>query len=374
MSHTLRALFAGLLAGALSGCGWMNDDKGWFVNKTDDYIDVRENRPLQIPEGLDTSRVQDPFPIPPITDRLRPEYYPDTPPRPNAIYANDNRDEVRIQRLGDRLWLVIPEPPTTVWPKVRQFLAENGVGLAWEAPGSGRMDTEWLATDEASYRDVIRQSLREGKETAELTVGQDRLRVRIEPGLRERSTEVHIRHENTEFAAPGPDHLVDLRNAPSHVIAIEQDVLNELGAYIAARVAEQTVSMVAQDIGSGVKSLLDIDADGDPVLRLLLDYERAWATVGQALSRADIEVAEANEQAGVYRITLPENLDIEGQNERGLLRRMFSFGGPDMLDLQLRLAPAANGEYILTALDDEGRALDREFGQQVLVLVREYAS
>jgi hypothetical protein len=85
-------------------------------------------------------------------------------------------------------------------------------------------------------------------------------------------------------------------------------------------------------------------------------------------------VAEANEQAGVYRITLPENLDIEGQNERGLLRRMFSFGGPDMLDLQLRLAPAANGEYILTALDDEGQALDREFGQQVLVLVREYAS
>ncbi|MEQ8485886.1 MAG: outer membrane protein assembly factor BamC [Pseudomonadales bacterium] len=357
----------------LGGCRWMNDDKGIFVNKTDDYIDVQENEPLVIPEGLDTDRVQDPFPVPSITSRLRPEYYPSSPPRPNAIYGSDTRDEVRIQRLGQRLWLVVPEPPTTVWPKVRQFLAENGVALEWEAPNRGRMDTAWLEITDEAYRDVVRQTVRDGKAEADLEGGRDRLRLRIEPGLRERATEVHVRHENDGFAPPGPEELVDLRGTPSHLGNVEQELLNELGAYIAARVAEQTVSMVALDIGSGVKSYLDIDGGGDPVLRLRLDRERAWATVGQSLNRADIDVADADEATGVYRITVPEDLDMEAE-ERGFFRRLFSFGGRDTRDLQLRLTPADNGDFLLTALADDGSAIDREFGQQVLVLIREYAS
>jgi uncharacterized lipoprotein len=114
--------------------------------------------------------------------------------------------------------------------------------------------------------------------------------VRVEPGLRERTSEVHIRYENDAFSPPGADNLVNLRGRVSHDAAIEQSLLNELGAYIAARVAEQTVSMVAQDMGGGVKSFLDRDAEGDPVLRFLVDFERAWATIGQSLVRADIEV------------------------------------------------------------------------------------
>ncbi|MFU8816821.1 MAG: outer membrane protein assembly factor BamC, partial [Pseudomonadales bacterium] len=280
-----------LLAIAVGGgCSLLSEDRGFLVDRSDEYLETSENSALVIPDGLDTARVQDPFPIPVITDRLRPEYYPKRPPRPDAIYGNDNRDEVRIQRLGDRRWLVIPEPPTMVWPKVKQFLAENGIDLEWEAPSEGRLDTRWLAITNEPYRDVIRQVIRDGKQSAELTGGADRLRLRVEPGLRERSTEVHLRYENSEFATPGPERLADLGATPSHLGAVEQEALNELGAYIAARVSEQTVSMVALDIGSGVKSILDIDADGDPLLRLMLDYERAWATVGQSLSRASIEV------------------------------------------------------------------------------------
>lgn len=357
----------------LAGCSWFNDDKGVFVDKSDDYIDTDENEPLDIPEGLDTARVQDPYPIPEITSRLRPEYYPDRPPRPDAIYANDNRDEVRIQRLGDRRWLVVPEAPTTVWPKVKQFLAENGVAVAWESPPDGRLDTQWLEVTDQTYRDIVRQVVREGKELANLSGGEDRLRIRVEPGLRERTSEIHLRHENTGFADPGPELLVDLDTSPSHVSEIEQEALTELGAYIAARVAEQTVSMVAQEIGSGVKSRLDIDSDGDPVLRLLLDRDRAWATVGQSLSRAAIEVANADEQAGVYEIVVPEDLDVEAE-EPGFFGRMFSFGGKDTLTLQLTLEAAADDSFVVSALDGDGQPLDREFSQRVLVLVREYAS
>lgn len=349
----------------------MSDDEGTFVDKTDDYLQVEENKPLTIPTGLDTARVHDPFPIPEITNRLRPEYYPDRPPRPDAIYANDNRDEVRIQRLGERRWLVIPEPPTTVWPKVKQFLAENGVALAWEAPADGRLDTDWLDVD-APSRDVIRAVIREGKESADIHGGQDRLLMRVEPGLRERTCEVHVRYENSEFARPSLQYLIDLENVPSHAAAVEQDTLTELGAYIAARVAEQTVSMVAQEISAGVKSYMAVDTDGDPILQLRLDRDRAWATIGQALVRADIEVTAADEPAGIYQIALPEDLEVEG-GEPGFMSRLFSFGGDDMLDLRLLLHEDGDG-FAVSALGADGEALDRELGQQVLVLIREYAS
>ncbi len=360
--------FAVLLAG---GCSWMSDDEGTFVDRTDDYLQAEENQPLNIPSGLDTARVEDPFPIPEITNRLRPEYYPDRPPRPDAIYANDNRDEVRIQRLGERRWLVIPEPPTTVWPKVKQFLAENGVALAWESPADGRLDTVWLDV-EAPSRDVIRAVIRDGKEAAEIQGGEDRLLMRVEPGLRERTCEVHVRYENSDFATPSLQYLIDLESVPSHASAVEQDTLNELGAYIAARVAEQTVSMVAQDISAGVKSNLAVDADGDPILQLRLDRDRAWATIGQALVRADIEVTASDESNGVYQIALPEDLEVEGDGP-GFMSRLFSFGGDDILNLQLVLQPGGDG-FTVSALDADGEALDRELGQQVLVLIREYAS
>ncbi len=45
-----------------------------------------------------------------------------------------------------------------------------------------------------------------------------------------------------------------------------------------------------------------------------------------------------------------------------------------MRDLQLKLSPADGTGYVLSALDDEGKPLEREFAQQVLVLIREYAS
>jgi outer membrane protein assembly factor BamC len=369
----VRASIAILVLSLLGGCAWLTDNR-FFADRSDDYLEVSENSPLLIPDGLDTARVQDPYPIPQITDRLRPEYYPKRPPRPDAIYASDNREDVRIQRLGDRRWLVIPEPPTVVWPKVRQFLAENGIDLEWEAPSQGRLDTRWLEVRNQAYRDVVRQVIRDGKESAQLTGGEDRLRLRVEPGLRERASEVHIRYENTGFATPGPSGLVDLRETPSHISQVEHDALNELGAYIAARVTETTVSMVALDIGAGVKSYLDIDANGDPLLRLVLDYERAWATVGQSLSRADIDVIDSDERAGIFTISVPQDLNVEA-GEPGLIRRMFSFGrGDNMRDLQLKLEAGREGTYELVALDPSGQRLDREFGQQVLVLLREHAS
>ena len=366
----MRLLFIVAVVFCLTACGWFSDDKGFFVNRSDDYLTVTEGAELQVPADLQTARVADPYPIPDLTTQLNPEFYPGQPPRPDAIYANDNRDEVRIQKLGDRRWLVVPEPPTTVWPKVKQFLAENGVGIATETASQGRIDTQWLNIGARDYRDIIRTMIQEAKQEADVTGGRDRLLIRVESGLRESTSEVHVRYENDSLSTP-QDNLVDLNDMQSLVVEAEVEVLTEIGAYIAARVSEQTVSMVAQEMTNGVKSRLTRNAQGDPVLELNLDYDRAWATIGQALSRAEAEVSDSDQPNGIYYVEISEEL-LTGE-KKGWVKGMFS-GGGDKQQVQLRLTAMDDTDYEVSVLDDSGEPVDREFAQQVLSMLREFSS
>jgi outer membrane protein assembly factor BamC len=366
----MKNVWFSLLLLGLSGCGFMNDDKGIFVNRDDDYLDLDERSSLVVPSDLQSAKVTDPYPIPRVGRQLNPEFYPKGPPRPDAIFASDNRDEVRIQRLGSRAWLVVPEDPTTVWPKVKQFLAENGIRVASEMSEFGRIDTDWMELTEPAYRDIIRTVVREAKEDDGYLEGRDRLLIRVEPGLREETSEVHVRHENDTLGLPSIG-VVDLNAIQSLIPAAEVDVLSEIGAYIAARVAEQTVSMVAQTITADIKSSLERDEMGTPVLELRLDYERAWATVGQALTRAEVVVDDLNQEEGVYHVRIPDNV-LTGE-ERSWLGGILGRGNKGF-ELQLHVDEVADSVYHVNVLDNDSKPVDREFGQDVLAMLREYAS
>ncbi len=365
-----KAIIFVALALLVGGCGWFSDDRGFFVNRSDDYIDAREAPRLVIPDDLGET-LEDPFPIPAVPAQENARFFPGRAPLPDAIYANDNRDAIRIQRLGERIWLVVPEAPTTVWPKIKQFLAENGVGVTSEQPGRGRITTEWLSVGEESYRDVVRNLLKEVKpDSGE----RDRLLLQVEQGLRELTSEVHLRHQSDAAVGSEVDVPAGLDQLTSGLVEVEQRLLNELGTYIAARVAEQTVSMVAQEIAGQVKSELSRDEAGQPILRLYLDEERAWATLSQAIDNAGIEIIETDRQARVQYVRIPDEV-LLGEEKPGFFRRLFSSrGGGNVPEVVLRLSQEEGGHYALSVSDRIGQSVPVEFAQQVLVLVREFSA
>ena len=183
--------------------------------------------------------------------------------------------------LGARAWLAIPEPPTTAWPKIKQFFADNGVAFEFEDPEEGRLNTAWLSLDAQAYRDVVRAAVLDAKQSAGLGQGKDRLLIRVEQGLQPTATEVHLRHDNDQQGSQIGENVAALNAIVSDLNDAESKLLSEIGAYIAARVAESTVSRVAQEIGSGAKTGLVRNAAGQPMLRLFLDRGRAWATLGR---------------------------------------------------------------------------------------------
>jgi len=140
----------------LSGCGrWLNDDKGLIVDRSDDYLDAEVRDELAVPPDLTAERVDDPFAIPNIANP-KGATFPDQAPRPVPILAKNQAESVKIQKLGDRRWLVLTEAPSVVWPKLKQFLAENAITTVTEEALQGRITTDWFDVEEDEYRDVIR--------------------------------------------------------------------------------------------------------------------------------------------------------------------------------------------------------------------------
>ena len=364
----------------LAGCASFNDDEGIFVNKADDYMDATAQKSLIVPPDLSRERIQDPFPIPENNDQINPAFYPGRPPQPRAMYANDARDEVRIQSLGGRRWLAVPESPDGVWPKVKQFLAENGVEVVEELGREGRLNSAWMQIGNENYRDVVRTIMREVREASTITGGWDRILVRVERGMRERTAEVHLRHQfarDEDAPIISGDVLVDISKVKSSLDGIEADILSEIGAFIAAKVSEQTVSMIAQGISLGAKSEVVRDDSGIPTLRFYLDKSRAWAAIGQALDRAEVEIKSSDREAGKYFVAVGDSFLIT-DDRGGFFRRLLGSGARKKMDtiddLQIVMEEITESIFSVFILDKNDQHINRESSQDLLVMIREFAS
>ena len=359
---TAALLVGALIAALVGGCRLTRDDEGLFVDPRDDYLDAQVAPPLVVPEGLLGTKIDDALPIPAIVDQPIAKVFPHRTPRPEVLVGRDF-DAVRIQRLGDRRWIVLGDAPEQVWPTTKQFLADNGIGIGLEDPPAGVIESEWIVVADEDHADVVRNAIRTGREQhvadggAAIPPGRDRLRFRVERGIRRGSTEVHLEHHR----AIG---LSD-EQAPA-VVAVEAEVTTKLAEYFAAGV-NAAVSMVGRDVASASKALIVKDDTGYPALRLYIGFDRAWATIGQALERAEIE-AEADRTDATYQVSFPT------AGRRGWLRRIVP-GGESGLNTPVAIhLQAADSGVVINVAKPDGKPLGVELAEEVLVTLREFAA
>ncbi len=353
------AVAAALLVG---GCRLTRDDKGLFVDPRDDYLDAKTGTPLVVPEGMADLSIKDALPIPEVVEQPITKVFPREAPRPAVLVGHDF-DTVRIQRLGERNWIVLGDPPAQVWPLTKQFLADSGVGLGREDATAGVVDSAWIVVVDQEYGDVVRSAVRDGhaqhaESTGEPpTPGRDRLRLRVERGIRRGSTEVHVVHERA--IGVGDD-------VAAGIPQVQAEVTTKLAEYYAAGVAA-SVSMVGRDIASANKAQIVKDDTGYPALHLRVDFDRAWATVSQALQRAELN-AEVDPASAVYSVVFPT------AGRRGWLKRIVP-GGEAGRNTPVRIHVArADEDTVISVSAPDGEPLTLELAEQVLVTLREFAA
>ena len=368
-------------ASILTGCGMLpsmpfigDDDKP----KKTTYIDLRPQAPLEVPADLRQVKPSQVSAIPAIGEQRNASYYPDRPPLPDAKYASDNRDEVRVQRLGSRSWLVIPESPTTAWPKMKQFFADNGIVLIDDRPDVGRLNTAWLEDTSSPARDIVRTLMQRARSEAGLESGEDRFLLRVEQGMQPQSTEVHLRHDNDELNGVVAPDLLRVQEVNSDLVAAENALLEQIGGYVAARVAESTVSKVALQIGSQPKSDMRRNADGIPELSFFLDRRRALASLTQSLRNAGVLINSEDSDAGRFDISIPNEV-LTGKKSGGILCRVtFSCGSQNETNVTLLMSEAIATDkgdaYKIFVLQDGQLMADADKAQEILVMIREFAT
>ena len=363
-SPILRAAALVCVVG-LPGCSWILDDEGLIQDRRNEYREARPARTPEVPDDLDGSTIRELMPIPEVggMDRYRSQEDFDLP-RPATLFAREEDRGVRIQRFSGDSWIVAPDPPTSVWPRVKQFMSDNGVTVFSEDPEGGVIVSNWIQLRDEAYNDLVRSAL-----TA--SPGREpwhQLQIRVEQAVRQGATELHVVQAGGASPSGRPDFAAGSTSAEA-----EAELLASLAEYLAAELGGAGVSFVAQTIATEAKAEIVRRTNAPPVLRLRLPFDRAWATVSTALENAEIPVDESDQATRVYRIRYDET-QFRG-DEPGWFARLFDFrrDGAGGDPYTLRLEDSADG-FELVVLDERDRAVDRETGEQILSLLREYAS
>ena len=314
--------FAGCLLAALllpGGCAWFGTSQEAEVLRTG------STPMIVIPEGLDEPVFVDIMPIPEVVDYRNLAESDIEIGLPDALTTRFGVEQIVIRKLGDIQWVFIDRPTALVWPEVVRYFEENEVPVAELDPRNGVLETEWVEaageTAETMFASIIDAGVvEESTINSRLNPSQHRFRVRVEPGVRSGSTELHAQHRRLPTGAPFRLTDVDW-SGDSDDKQMENEALSALAYYMGDQAAEDpSVSLLAGGLEQREsKAALEPQADG-MVLKYKLGFDRAWATVGAALENARIDVEDLDRSSSNYYVHYTRQHDPDP----GFFSRLFS--------------------------------------------------
>ena len=304
------------LAVSTSGCSWLFGDDGVFRDRSNDYRKARIEKPLELPDGMQTNVYSDSYAIPEISDRsaLSGKFIV---PAPEPLSDDVDRDAVRINKLGNQQWILANGSPGQVWPRLRSFFNLNKLSVQRADAMTGILETVWLTPSNESGL-------------------KERYRLRIEQGVQRGTSEIYVLQADSSAANDRwPESSSDQQR--------ETLMVQEVAQFLANNTAIGSVSMLAQQaIDSSGRVTLEQDGNAEPYIRLQLPFSRAWASVGRAIGKADIAVDDLDRNQRIFYIRYDKKQ--QGDKEKS---GWFSswFGGDD--------DPAKQGQKYFVRVKDE---------------------
>ena len=261
----------------LPACQMMDDD-GVFRDRKHDYQIASEMPVMKVPEGADHNALGELYVVAGIPDTSLLLEETSGAPRPQPLSGNLLDEEVKIQSLGGKRWVLTNRAPSEVWPRIRNILNRNSLPTGFADASAGVLETVWL---ELKGDDIYKH----------------RFQFRIEPGVQVDSTEVAIVHMRVaKGGVPGAWPL------QSDDDEREKAMANMLASALAGDESSGTVSLLAQSIGGGSKVEIVTPKESTPYILLKLDYDRAWASVGYATGRDGFLLVDQDRSEGVFYV------------------------------------------------------------------------
>jgi outer membrane protein assembly factor BamC len=299
------------LATLLSGCTMLQEDKI-------DYKSAAKAPSLEVPPDLTQLRKESRFALE-STSNTASGFQNAGSRVVDAGTAANAMGPVRIERQGNQRWLVASLPADKVWEPLREFWTGNGFVLTTDAPDIGVMETEWAENRAKLPQDFVRRTLGKVLDSLYSTGERDKFRTRVERNA-QGGVEIYITHrgmiENYTDNQKGSTIWQPRPSDPELEIEFLRRLMVKLGTSPeSAKTATAVVS--AADTSSQVSNL-----QGQPVIVLPDNLDRAWRRTGVALDRSGFTVEDRDRSAGVYFVRY---VAAGTTNEAtGFLGRLFS--------------------------------------------------
>lgn len=307
---------------ALSGCSWIGGDKGYFRDRGSDYLQADQGSPMQLPQGVQTKRLDPLMPIPTHVSNIEQTEFA----VPRATVATEKKmvDDYSLHQSGQSQWIVAQQIPAQVWSNVMGYFMAQGFRIQSESPQVGQFVTEWqtLANTSAPL------AARFGEAAAQM---QAQVLVRIEPGVQRNTSEI--------FLEPQLRQLEGNTSVETTHGSFEKTLLDALRSYLVQNQdQQQSVSLLAANRQFDTPDKVNLsEVNGLPVLVLDTSFDRAWSSVGRALEQANIAIEDLNRSASQYEI----NLAVAPKTQkRGWFKRTFTKDPakvkPELYQIQLQ--------------------------------------
>ena len=265
-------------------------------------------------------------------------------------------DEMSVQRAGQIRWLVVQAAPEQLWPKLRDFLKEQGFEIEQNEPAIGVMETGWAENRAGLTRTGLRKYL--GKLYDAGT--RDKYRVRVEregDGV----TAVYLTHRGAKEVVADED-IIKWEMRPSDP-ELEIEMLRRLMVYLGKESEAAQALLADAEEQSTVMRLAE--QEGRPVLMIEDAFGRAWRRIGVALDRLALVVEDQNRAGGTFYAVYRG----DERYERGFFKSLFGGGDKDLLTVgdSYQIQVLDQGTYVeVTAYDGEGAALADDVAGEIL--------
>jgi outer membrane protein assembly factor BamC len=355
---------------ALGACGTWEKVAG----KKTDYKQSRTEEPLEIPPDLSSSTIEDALAVPGGTATYS-EFAADDQRRaaaPGAAGVLVQPESMRIERQGDRRWLIVQASAETVWPKVRDFWLQNGFLLTMDDPAVGILETDWAENRADIPQDFIRRTIGRALEALYSSATRDRFRVRLER-VDATTTEVFITHRGMEEVLQGDADSSEgtvWKPRPSDP-ELEAEMLKRLMVSMGSEEQKAAAQLAQPAPQRAARAQLAVNAAGETTLVVAEGLALAWREVGLALDRVGFTVEDRDRSGGVYFVRY--NDPLKEDKQRGFLSKLKFWGDDEPASAdQYRIVLIAQGENThVTVQNDQGQRDNTSTARRILTLVQE---
>lgn len=231
---------------------------------------------------------------------------------------------MRIERDGERRWLVVDKSATVLYPQIKDFWQENGFLLTIDSPSTGIMETDWAENRAKIAQDFIRSAIGSALDSIYDTGERDKYKTRLEVSKPDQ-TEIYITQKGAIEKC-----VTDTTGACISTIWTARPNDPELEAVFLARLMErlgmtqeQAKAQIAVPLASkSPKAKLIQDAANTTHIDLASGFDRAWRDTGLALDRSNFSVEDRDRSSGIYYVRYVNAKDVG--DTKGFFSNLFS--------------------------------------------------